>query len=86
MSCPICCKVNKIRQDTKHIVCYKCHNSISISKDKSNSTNVLNNHQPFTNYYDEVDNTNVSFAYETYSIKLLIFYFLIHVFFRLLSS
>lgn len=69
MSCPFCRTDNKVRQDAEHIVCYRCQNSISISKDKSVSTNVLGNHKPFTNYYDG-DNTNVSSVYKTKSMRV----------------
>jgi hypothetical protein len=38
--CPYCRTDNKVRNNSEHMVCFKCHNSLNISKDeKSNKSN-----------------------------------------------
>jgi hypothetical protein len=47
--CPFCRTDNKIRKDAEHIVCFKCHNSVSITQDKQGSAVMSTNLPNYNN-------------------------------------
>jgi hypothetical protein len=49
--CPYCRTDNKVRSNSEHMVCYKCHNSLNVSKENKNNGNSLQSqsHQNFDN-------------------------------------
>jgi hypothetical protein len=49
--CPFCKTENKVKKDSEHVICYKCHNSVNIQKDNRGSSlsqyqNKANNNGP----------------------------------------
>ena len=47
--CPYCRTDNKVRNNSEHMVCFKCHNSLNISKDDKSSKPNFNSKISITN-------------------------------------
>ncbi len=57
LTCPFCRTENKARKDAEHVVCYKCHNSVSIfHENKNKASSGFSNINP----YDQMNPPNKS--------------------------
>jgi len=67
--CPYCRTDNKVRSTSEHMVCFKCHNSLNVSKDNKSTGNNMQSHpkqifedKTLNNFVGNKLNGNISYT------------------------
>jgi hypothetical protein len=68
--CPYCRTDNKVRVNSEHMVCYKCHNSMNINKTKDGRISMSTGKYNPTSQYTQNSNSGVSSDYHPHQKSL----------------